>query len=192
MNINIILDKTVSNIIVYTSYTLTILLWSSFYYNFGHHIDFLLFYFPYGIIILAYLFFGNKVFFGMLLSHITIYFTLKNYNLDFPFNNYFILSLYQLICMPITLLALHKFNITIGVANNFTLDKTNIYHVLLVTSLSVIVLGTLVIFTCIFYENQIDVLKFIIGNFFGGAVLIVSMKLIVNLPTIFKNFIKSN
>ena len=191
MNFNFILDKFVSNLLVYLSYTLIIFLWCSFFYNFGHDIDFLLFYFPFGIIILAFLFFGNKVIFGMLLSHITLYFTLKYYDLDLPFNNYFTLSLYQLACMPITLLTLRRFNITIGVSNNFTLDKTNIYHVLLITFLSVIVLGTLVIFTSILYEDQIDVLKFIIGNFFGGAILIVSMKLIVNLPTILKNFVKS-
>ncbi len=192
MDFNFILDKFVSNLLVYLSYTFIIFLWYSFFYNFGHDIDFLLFYFPFGIIILAFLFFGNKVIFGMLLSHITLYFTLKYYDLDLPFNNYFTLSLYQLTCMPITLLTLRRFNITIGVSNNFTLDKTNIYNVLLVTFLSVVVLGTLVIFTSILYEDQIDVLKFIIGNFFGGAVLIVSIKLIVNLPTIFKNLVKSN
>ena len=192
MRINNILDKFVSNLLIYVSYTLIILLWSYFFYNFGNDINLLLFYFPFGIIILAFLFFGNKVIFGMLLSHITLYFTLKYYDLDLPFNNYFTLSLYQLTCMPITLLTLSRFNITIGVSNNFTLDKTNIYHVLLVTFLSAVVLGTLVIFTSILLEDQIDVLKFIIGNFFGGAVLIVSMKLIVNLPTIFKNFVKSN
>ena len=190
MIIKSIFDKFVSNVIIYASYTSIILIWYSFFYNFVHDIDFLLFYFPFGIIVLAFLFFGNKVIFGMLLSHITLYFTLKNYDLDLPFNNYFTLSLYQLTCMPITLLTLSRFNITIGVSNNFTLDKTNIYHVLLVTFLSVVVLGTLLIFTSILYEYQIDVLKFIIGNFFGGAVLIVSMKLIVNLPTIFKNFVK--
>ena len=192
MNINDILDKFVSIVIIYVSYTSVILIWYYFFYNFAHDIDFLLFYFPFGIIVLAFLFFGNKVIFGMLLSHITLYFTLKNYDLDLPFNNYFTLSLYQLICMPITLLALHRFNITGGVANNFKLDITNIYHVLLITFLSVIVLGTLVIFTSILYEIQIDVLKCIIGNFFGGAILIISMKLIVNLPTICKSFIKSS
>ena len=192
MNIKNILDKFVSNIIVYASYTLIIFLWYSFFYNFRHDINFLLFYFPFGIIVLAFLFFGNKVIFGMLLSHITLYFTLKKYDLDLPFNNYFTLSLCQLICMPITLLSLHRFNITVGVANNFKLDITNIYHVLLITFLSIIVLGTLVIFTSILYEIQIDVLKFIIGNFFGGAILIISMKLLVNLPTIFINFIKSS
>ena len=192
MNTKDILDKFVSNVIIYASYISIILIWYSFFYNFANDIDFLLFYLPFGIIVLAFLFFGNKIIFGMLLSHITLYFTFKNYDLDLPFYNYFTLSLYQLICMPITLLALHKFNITVGAASNFKLDTTNIYHVLLITFLTVIVLGTLVIFTSILYEIQIDILKFIIGNFFGGAILIISMKFIVNLPTIFKNFIKSS
>ena len=192
MNFNIIFDKIVSNIIVYASYTLIIFLWSSFFYNFGHDIDFLLFYFPFGIIILAFLFFGNKIIFGMLLSHITLYFTLKYYDLDLPFNNYFTLSLYQLICMPITLFVLQKFNITVGAGKNYRLDKINIYHVLLITILSTIVLGILVIASSILYEGQGGFLKFIIGHFLGGAVLIISMKLLVNLPTIFKNFVKSS
>ncbi len=191
MYLSNLFDKFVSNVIVYASYTSIIFIWSSFFYNFGHDIDFSLFYFPFGIIVLAFLFFGNKVIFGMLLSHITLYFTLKNYDLDLPFNNYFTLSLYQLICMPITLLALHRFNITVGV-DNFKLDITNIYHVLLITFLSVIVLGTLVIVTSIFYEIQINILKFIVGNFFGGAILIISLKLIVNLPAVFKIFVKSS
>ncbi len=188
MNLNNILDKIVSNIIIYASYTLIIFTWYYFFYNSVDLTNLLLLNFPYGIIVLAFLFFGNKVIFGMLLSHITLFFSLKNYELDLPFNNYFTLSFYQLICMPITLLALRKFNITLGVANNFKLDITNVYHVLLITFLSVIVLGTLVIFTSTLYEIQIDVLKFIIGNFFGGAILIISMKLIVNLPTILKKF----
>ena len=192
MDINNLIDKFVSNFIVYASYTSIILIWSYFFYNSGHDIDFLSFYFPFGIIVLAFLFFGNKVIFGMLLSHITLYFTLKNYDLDLPFNNYFTLSLYQLICMPITLLALHRFNITVGVGKKYRLDKTNIYHVLFIAFLSTIVIGILMIFTSILYENQDGFLKFIIGHFLGGAVLIVSMKLIVNLPTIFKNFVKSN
>ncbi len=192
MNIDIVIDKFVSNFIVYASFTLIILLWYYFFYNFRYDIDFLLFYFPFGIIILAFLFFGNKVIFGMLLSHITLYFTLKHYDLDLPFHNYFNLSLYQLICMPITLFVLQKSNITLGAGKKYRLDKTNIYHVLLITFLSTIVLGTLVISTSILYEEQSGFFKFVIGQFLGGAFLIISMKLLVNLPTILINFIKSS
>tara|TARA_B100001027_G_scaffold210075_1_gene176823 strand:+ start:654 stop:1166 length:513 start_codon:yes stop_codon:yes gene_type:complete len=166
--------------------------WHYLFYNYGNQIDFLLFYFPYGIIILAFLFFGNRIIIGLLLSYISLFFVLKNYNLYLTFNNFFVMSACQLFCVPLTLYVLQKFNINVGAGEKYRLDKKNIYHVLLITFLSTIVLGTLVNFTSILYEIQIDVLKFIIGNFFGGAVLIVSMKLLVNLPTIFINFIKSN
>ena len=192
MNINSIFDKFVSNLIVYALYTLMIFAWHYLFYNYGNQIDFLLFYFPYGIIILAFLFFGNRIIIGLLLSYISLFFVLKNYNLYLTFNNFFVMSACQLFCVPLTLFVLQKFNITVGAGQKYRLDKKNIYHVLLITFLSTIVLGTLVNFTSILYEIQIDVLKFIIGNFFGGAVLIVSMKSLVNLPTIFINFIKSN
>ena len=192
MNINSIFDKFVSNLIVYALYTLMIFAWHYLFYNYGNQIDFLLFYFPYGIIILAFLFFGNRIIIGLLLSYISLFFVLKNYNLYLTFNNFLVMSACQLFCAPLTLFVLQKFNITVGAGQKYRLDKKNIYHVLLITFLSTIVLGTLVNFTSILYEIQIDVLKFIIGNFFGGAVLIVSMKSLVNLPTIFINFIKSN
>ena len=190
MNIKNILDKFVSNIIVYASYSLMIFVWSYFFYNFGHDIDFLLFYFPYGIIILAYLFFGNKIIIGLLLSYISLFFVLNNYDLHLPFNNFFVMVAPQLFCVPLTLFVLQKFNITVGAGGKYRLDKTDIYHVLLITFLSTIILGSLVIFTSILYQNQSGFLKFIIGHFLGGAVLIISMKLLVNLPTIFINFIK--
>ena len=192
MNVNNILDRFVSNLIVYASYTLLILTWHYLFYNSGNQTDFLLFYFPYGIIILAFLFFGNRIIIGLLLSYISLFFLLKNYNLDLTFNNFFIMSASQLFCVPSTLFVLQKFNITVGAGAKYRLDKTNIYHVLLITFLSTIFLGIFVIFTSIFFENQDGFLKFIIGHFLGGAVLIVSMKLLINLPTILINFIKSN
>ena len=192
MNFNITFDKIVSNIIVYTSYTLMIFTWYYLFYNFRNDINFLLFYFPFGIIILAFLFFGNRIIIGFVLSYISLFFVLKNYNLYLPFNNFFVMSASQLFCIPLTLFVLRKFNITVGAGEKYRLDKTNIYHVLLITLLSTIVLGTILIFTSILHEHQGGFLKFIIGHFLGGAVLIISMKLLVNLPTIFINFIKSN
>tara|TARA_B100000989_G_scaffold242014_1_gene188943 strand:+ start:106 stop:684 length:579 start_codon:yes stop_codon:yes gene_type:complete len=192
MNFNFILDKFVSNIIVYASYTLMIFIWYYLFYNFGNGINFLLFYFPFGIIILAFLFFGNRVIIGFLLSYISLFFVLKNYNLSLPFNNFFVMSSFQLFCVPLTLFVLRKFNITVGTGEKFRLDKTNIYHVLLITFYSIIVLGILMISTSILHEDQGGLLKFIIGHFLGGAVLIISTKLLVNLPTIFINFIKSS
>ena len=192
MDIKNILDNFISIIIVYASYTLMIFFWSYLFYNFGHDIDFLLFYFPYGIIILAYLFFGNKIIIGLLLSYISLFFVLNNYDLHLPFNNFFVMVAPQLFCVPLTLFVLQKFNITVGAGGKYRLDKTNIYHVLLITFLTTIILGTLVIFTSTLYEDQGGFLKFTIGHFLGGAVLIISMKLLVNLPTIFINFIKSS
>ena len=192
MNFNFILDKFVSNLLIYVSYSLMFLIWRYLFYNSGDQIDFLLFYFPFGIIILAFLFFGNRIIIGFLLSYISLLFVLQNYNLHLPFNNFFVMSASQIFSIPLTLFVLRKFNITLGAGENYSLDKTNIYHVLLITFLSTIVLGTLVIFTSMFYEYQDGFLKFIIGHFLGGAVLIISMKLLVNLPTIFINFIKSS
>ena len=192
MNINSILDKSVSNLIIYASSTIMIFIWYYLFYNSGNQIDFLLFYFPYGIIVLAFLFFGNRIFIGLLLSNISLFFMLKNYNLYLPFNNFFVMSASQLFCVPLTLFVLQKFNITVGAGGKYRLDKTNIYHVLLITFLSTIILGTLVIFTSILYEDQNGFLKFIIGHFLGGSVLIISMKLLVNLPTIFIKFIRSS
>ena len=192
MNFNFILDKFVSNLLIYISYTLIILLWSYFFYNFGNDINFLLFYFPFGIIILAFLFFGNRIIIGLLLSYISIFFVLKNYNLNLPFNDFFIISASQLFCVPLTLFVIQKFNITVGAGGKYSLDKTNIYHVLLITFLSSITLVALVISASLLYEYQGSFLEFIIGHFLGGAVLIFSMKLLVNLPTMLINFIKSS
>ena len=191
MNIKSILDKFVSNLIVYASYTLMILTWHYLFYNSGSQIDFLLFYFPFGIVILAFLFFGNRIIIGLLLSSICFYVVIKNYNLYLPFNNFFVMSASQLFCVPLTLFVLQKFNITVGVGEKYRLDKTNIYHVLLITFLSIIVLGALMTPTAILYEDQVGFFKFIIGHFLGGAVLIISMKLLVNLQKLFINFIKS-
>ena len=192
MNFNNIFDKIVSNIIVYTSYTLMIFTWYYLFYNYGNNINFLLFYFPFGIIILAFLFFGNRIIIGFLLSYISFFFVLKNYNFYLPFNDFFVISASHLFCVPLILFVLRKFNITVGAGEKYRLDKTNIYHILLITFLSTIVFGTLLISTSILQEDRGGFLKFIIGHFLGGAVLIISMKLLVNLPTICKNFIKSS
>ena len=191
MKINYNLDIFVSNLLIYVSYTLITLLWSYFFYSFGNQIDFLLFYFPFGIIILAFLFFGNRIIIGLLLSYFSLFFVLKNYNLHLPFNDFFVMSASQLICVPLTLFVLQKFNITVGAGAKYRLDKTNIYHVSLIIFLSIIVLGALMTPTAILYEDQVGFFKFIIGHFLGGAVLIISMKLLVNLTTLFANLIKS-
>ncbi len=186
MNINSIFDKFVSNLIVYASYTLMIFIWYYLYYNSANQIDFLLFYFPYGIIILAFLFFGNKIIIGLLLSYFTLFLILRNYNLYLPFNNFFVISASQIFCVPLILFVLQKFNITLGAGKKYRLDKTNIYHVLLINFFSATLLGVLLLLSSIFYKLQINIYTIILGNFIGGVVLIISMKLIVNLLTRFK------
>ena len=188
MGINSIFDKFVSNLIVYASYTLIFLTWYYLFYKSGNQIDFLLFYFPYGIIILAFLFFGNRIIIGLLLSYLSLFFLLKNYNLYLPFNNFFVISASQLCSVPLILFALQIFNITVGAGEKYRLDKTNIYHVLLISFFSTIFLGMLLLLSSIFYKQQINIFTFIMGNFIGAVFLIISMKLIVNLLTRFKIF----
>ena len=187
-----ILDKFTSFFIVFLSYTLVALFWYYFYSNFELQKKFLLFFFPYGVIVLSYLFFNNKIIFGLLASQIVFYLILQNYNLELPFNNYFILSLCQLVCTPIILFVLQKFSLTLGVGRDYKLDKTNIYHVLLITFLSTIVLGIFILLSSIFFEKQINLISFVTGNFLGGAIFILGMKLVVNLPTLIKNFFQIN
>ena len=186
MSINSIFDKAVSNFIIYVSFTLMLFTWYYLFYNSGNHIDFLLFFFPYGIIILAFLFFGNRVIIGLLLSFLSLFFVLKNYDLYLPFNNFFVISASQLFSVPLILFVLQKFNITVGAGEKYRLDKTNIYHVLLISFFSTILLGILLLLSSIFYKQQINMYTFIMGNFIGAVVLIISMKLIVNLLTRFK------
>ena len=186
------LDKFTSFSIVFLSYTLVMLFWYYFYSNFELQKQFLLFFFPYGVIILSHLFFNNKIIFSLLASQIIFYLILQNYNLKLPFNNYFVLSLCQLICMPITLFVLQKFSITVGVGTNYKLDKTNIYHVLLIVFISTIVLGIFIVLSSIFFKNQINLLSFVTGNFLGGAIFILGIKLVVNLPTLIKERFKTN
>ena len=187
MYFDFILDKFVSNFIVYVAYTLIIFLWSYFFYNFGHDINFLLFYFPYGIIILAFLFFGNKVLLGMSLSNISLYFMLKNYNLDLPFNNFFAISACQLVCVPLTLIVLQKFNFSVGACQKCSLDKTNIYHVLFITFSSTTVLGTLLTFSSLLFYNDTKIAIFTIAHFVGASTLIVLLKILVNIPKVLRS-----
>ena len=98
------------------------------------------------------------------------------------------MSASQLFCVPLTLFVLQKFNITLGTGEKYRLDKTNIYHVLLISFFSTILLGILLLLSSIFYKQQINMYTFIMGNFIGAVVLIISMKLIVSLLTRVKIF----
>ena len=190
MKFNCFIDKFISNIIIYVSHTLIFFIWYYIFYNLFYYENFLLFYFPYGIILLAFLFFGNKIIFGMLFSYITIYFLLKNLSLELPFNNFIALSSSQLVCVPLTLFVLKKFNVTIGVGENYKINKTDIFHVLLLTFYSTIMLGTIIFFSSLFFYNQTALLNFTTGNLLGGGILIVSTKILVNVPILITSLIK--
>ena len=49
-----------------------------------------------------------------------------------------------------------------------------------------------IILSFIFFENQINLLSFITGNFLGGAIFILAIKLVVNIPTLIKEKFKTN
>ena len=126
----------------------------------------------------------------MLFSYITLYFVLKNLSLELPFNNFIALSTSQLVCVPLTLFVLQKFNVTIGVGKNYKINKTDIFHVLLLTFCSTIMLGTIIFFSSLFFNNQTALLNFTTGNLLGGGILIVAMKTLVNVPNLIISLIK--
>ena len=185
-------DKIVSNLIVCAAYFFMILLWFYYFNNYEVQSQLLLFNFPYGILVLAFLFFGNKVVLGLLFAQLLLYFFTLNYDLILPFKGYFIISLIQLACMPTTLYILGKFNYTVGVGLNYKLNKTNIYHVLLICFLSAILNGILIVFYSLFFISQVNLLFLTMGCFFGSTVLIVSAKLLVNIFYIFIDSFKTN
>ena len=185
-------DKIVYNFIVFAAYFFMILLWFYYFNNYGVQSQLLLFNFPYGILVLAFLFFGNKVVLGLLFAQLLLYFFTLNYDLSLPFKDYFIISLIQLACMPTTLYILGRFNYTVGTGLNYKLNKTNIYHVLLICFLSAILNGILIVFYSLFFTSQVNLLFLTMGCFFGSTVLIVSAKLLVNIFYIFTNSFKTN
>ena len=185
-------DKIVSNLIVCVAYFSMILLWCYYYNNYEVQSQLLLFNFPYGILVLAFLFFGNKVVLGLLFAQLLLYFFTLNYDLILPFKGYFIISLIQLACMPTTLYILGRFNYTVGAGLNYKLNKTNIYHVLLICFLSAILNGILIVFYSLFFTSQVNLLFLTMGCFFGSTVLIVSAKLLVNIFYDFTNSFKAN
>ena len=192
MKNSVFFDKIVSNLIVCVAYFFMILLWCYYFNNYEDQSQLLLFNFPYGILVLAFLFFGNKVVLGLLFAQLLLYFFTLNYDLILPFKGYFIISLIQLACMPTTLYILGRFNYTVGAGLNYKLNKTNIYHVLLICFLSAIVNGILIVFYSLFFTSQVNLLFLTMGCFLGSTVLIVSAKLLVNIFYIFIDSFKTN
>ena len=113
MNFHVNFDKVVSNLIVCTAYFFIVLLWFYCFNNFGAQSNLLLFNFPYGILVLAFLFFGNKVILGLLFSKVSLYFVMLYYDFSLPFKDYFVISLIQLASMPISLYAVSYTHLTL-------------------------------------------------------------------------------
>ena len=176
-------DIIASNAIVLISY-LSILLLSNL--NFLNEKYVIYIYFPFGVIVLGYVFFGNKVIFALILGHIIYYFISIRFNLNLNFNNYFIISMFHIICVPKTMFILKKLNFEIGVGNSYKLDKTNIKHMLLITLYSSISFLILILCYSFFNELNYKVLFYFISNFIGGALLLITLKLIFTIISYFK------
>ncbi len=143
-------------------------------------------YFPFGILVLSFLFFGNKVIISLIIGHIINYILLKNFNVYLYLDHYLITSIIYITSVPITLLILNKLKINVGMGHSFKLDKSNMYHVILITLFSSVTSYFLSLFISLFYALNFSVYFYGIGNFIGGSLLILTLKLIVN----FKNYLK--
>ena len=178
-----LLDILVSNLIILTSYLSILILYDVIFLN----EKYLMYtYFPFGILVLSFLFFGNKIMFSLIIGQIINYILLKNYNVYLYLDDYFITSIIYVTCVPITLLILNKLKFNVGMGHSFILDKSNIYHVILITLFSSATSYFLTLFISLFYELNFSVNFYGIGNFIGGSLLILTLKLMVN----FKNYLK--
>ena len=171
----IYLDVLLSNVIVLSVFLITLVLWKIYFYD-KYLITYI--YFPFGIIILTFLFFGNIAIFGLIFGFIIYHYIFLISIIYLNDTIFFISSLSYVFCMPILLLILNLLNFKIGTGNSYEIDKTNIYHVILVTFLaSIIYLILIFIFSLFILPIKIDVYS-IIGNFIGASLLILILKLI--------------
>ena len=130
-----LLDILVSNLIILSSYLPILLLYNFIFLN----EKYLMYnYFPFGILVLSFLFFGNKVIISLIIGHIINYILLKNFNVYLYLDHYLITSIIYITSVPITLLILNKLKINVGMGHSFKLDKSNMYHVILITLFYVI------------------------------------------------------
>ncbi len=185
--INKLFDNLISNAIVLIVYVITLLLW-----NFNFDFESLLSYvfFPFGIIILGYLFFGNKIIYAFISGHIIYFFICNSYNLNLYLPNYLFSSISYIICVPVTLFMFKVLNFTVGVGNIYILDKTNIYHVLLITLFVSVIFFILVISFGLFNKTSILSVNFILGNLIGGSLLIILLKILVIISNFFRKLFR--
>ena len=176
-------DIIASNAIVLISYLLILLIYNSIFLN-DKYIAYI--YIPFGVIVLGYVFFGNKVLVAFTLGHVIYYFLSMNFNLNINLNSYVFTSMFYIICVPKTIFILKKLNFEIGVGNSYKLDKTNIKHMLLITLYSSITFSIFILCYSFFNEPNYKDLFYFISNFVGGTLLIITLKLIVTIISFFK------
>ena len=191
MNFRKYLDKLISIFIIFFAYSLinyiSLYCLNNFEYNYLFK-----FYFPYGIVVLSFLFFGNKIIYGLLLSLLIFNIILPNYDFKLTFENYFIISLFQFISVPLTIIILNKLNFKIGIGPSYKIDKTNINHVLLFTFFSTIMIGLFILIYFFVFDKYIDIFYTTLKSFFGAAILILFMKLVVYLTEYVKRSLNNN
>ena len=187
MKLRSILDICISNLIVLFTFLIFMFLWN-FLVNFNEIFKSL--YFPFGIIVLGFLFFYNKITFALILGHFVYFFLCDQFSITPHLNNYFITSLAFIICTPMSVLILDKLKLKIGAGRNYKLNKINISHVILIIFFASLVYNILVLFFNLIFENKLTDLNF--SNFVGGALLILLMKIVVNVPYLARKYLTLN
>ena len=184
MNFKSILDICTSNLLVLFTFLIFIFLWN-FLANFNE--IFINLYFPFGIIVLGFLFFYNKITFAFILGHFLYFFLCDQFRITPHLNNDFITSLAFIICTPISVFILDKLKLKIGAGRNYKLNKINILHVILIIFFASLVYNILVLFFSLVFENKLTDLNF--SNFVGGALLVLLMKTVVNVPYLARKYL---
>lgn len=181
MKLRLILDICASNLIILCTFLIFIFLWN-FLVNFNQIFTSL--YFPFGIIVLGFLFFHNKITFALILGHFLYFFLCVRFSINPHLNNYFMTSSAFIICTPISVFILDKLKFKIGTGRNYKLNKINIFHVIFIIFFASIVYNILILFFNLIYENKLIDLNF--SNFLGGILLLLLMKTVVNIPFLVK------
>ena len=181
MKLRLILDICASNLIVLFTFLIFMFIWN-FLVNFNEIFTSL--YFPFGIIVLGFLFFHNKITFAFILGHFLYFPLCKEFSITPHLNNNFITSLAFIICTPMSLFILDKLKLKIGTGRNYKLNKINIFHVILIIFFASLVYNILILFFNLIYENKLIDLNF--SNFLGGILLLLLMKTVVNIPFLVK------
>ena len=181
MKLRLILDICASNLIVLFTFLISMFLWN-FLVNFNDIFTSL--YFPFGIIVLGFLFFYNKIIFAFILGYFLYFFLCDQFSITPHLNNYFMTSLALIICTPMSVFIFDKLKLKIGTGKNCKLNKINIFHVIFIIFFASIVYNILILFFNLIYENKLIDLNF--SNFLGGILLLLLMKTVVNIPFLVK------